>query len=547
MNHLLVLSLGPVQEFIAAARRTQDLQAGSALLVELAGAAATAVRDAGGTLIFPSDPKRDGPNKILAEIPAEIDPAGVAQNARAATQRYLEDQWTAAEREIGRFVNPEIALGQIRNFLEFYAAWHPIETGGYAVARRGADRLLAGRKSLRDFQPAQGHAGVHKSPLDPARESVLNGADGRVPPKAKDGPLWLKETEMLDAVSLLKRWKGGTDRAGNTPSTATMALRSILPALERYAPDQIWELQAVADNMGSGTDLGDLFLRSDWTESLADGENERRREESRIKDLRRAALRQIGRAECPPYYAILVADGDKMGKLLDACDSADKHREVSSALTDFAESARSTVADHKGYAIYCGGDDVVALLPVTQALACAASLAERFAESMEPFRSGTSGGTLSAGIAIVHCMEPLQVSLDRARSAEREAKKERDSLSVALHTRGGSPIVVTQTWGNGACMRSWTDWTAALGAGFSRGAPYELAALAREWDGTNLAPSRLKAEALRILGRKKDGTERAVRMMESETIESVGDLKRIADRMVAARFLAGYPMEANHA
>ncbi|MDM7323637.1 MAG: type III-B CRISPR-associated protein Cas10/Cmr2, partial [Thermus sp.] len=36
MNHLLAISLGPVQEFIATARRTRDLYAGSRLLSEAA-------------------------------------------------------------------------------------------------------------------------------------------------------------------------------------------------------------------------------------------------------------------------------------------------------------------------------------------------------------------------------------------------------------------------------------------------------------------------------------------------------------------------------
>ena len=36
MEHLLAIALGPVQEFIATARRTRDLYAGSRLLAEAA-------------------------------------------------------------------------------------------------------------------------------------------------------------------------------------------------------------------------------------------------------------------------------------------------------------------------------------------------------------------------------------------------------------------------------------------------------------------------------------------------------------------------------
>ena len=59
MSHLLAISVGPVQEFIAAARRTRDLWFGSYLLSEISRAVAKAVENQGGRLIFPasSDPE----------------------------------------------------------------------------------------------------------------------------------------------------------------------------------------------------------------------------------------------------------------------------------------------------------------------------------------------------------------------------------------------------------------------------------------------------------------------------------------------------------
>ena len=54
MEHLLAIALGPVQEFIATARRTRDLYAGSRLLSEAAARAAKALaREVGAkNLIF---------------------------------------------------------------------------------------------------------------------------------------------------------------------------------------------------------------------------------------------------------------------------------------------------------------------------------------------------------------------------------------------------------------------------------------------------------------------------------------------------------------
>ncbi len=45
-SHLIALSIGPVQDFIAAARRTRDLWFGSHMLSEIAKAAALAVHNA---------------------------------------------------------------------------------------------------------------------------------------------------------------------------------------------------------------------------------------------------------------------------------------------------------------------------------------------------------------------------------------------------------------------------------------------------------------------------------------------------------------------
>src|SRR5437016_2992527 len=58
MKHLLSISIGPVQDFIATARRSRDLWFGSWLLSELSKAAALAiVQNSGGdleSLVFPA-------------------------------------------------------------------------------------------------------------------------------------------------------------------------------------------------------------------------------------------------------------------------------------------------------------------------------------------------------------------------------------------------------------------------------------------------------------------------------------------------------------
>ncbi len=84
----------------------------------------------------------------------------------------------------------------------------------------------------------------------------------------------------------------------------------------------------------------------------------------------------VGRHEPQPYYAILLADGDRMGKVIDHHGRA-AHEKLSKVLVDFAASVYGVVRRHQGSLVYSGGDDVLALLPLHTAVACAAELAER--------------------------------------------------------------------------------------------------------------------------------------------------------------------------
>lgn len=52
-QYLVMLSIGPVQSMIAAARRSRDLWSGSWLLSELAKSCAKSLKEQDATLIFP--------------------------------------------------------------------------------------------------------------------------------------------------------------------------------------------------------------------------------------------------------------------------------------------------------------------------------------------------------------------------------------------------------------------------------------------------------------------------------------------------------------
>ena len=113
-HSLLLLSIGPVQEFIASARRCRDLWYGSWLLGELAKAAVTAIVDTLGAgagaddaLIFPGALAKSAAggveahgsvaNRVLVRVPGSIDDAvDVAAAAEGAVRQRLEELSGAA-------------------------------------------------------------------------------------------------------------------------------------------------------------------------------------------------------------------------------------------------------------------------------------------------------------------------------------------------------------------------------------------------------------------------------------------------------------------
>jgi len=546
MRYLLTLSIGPVQDFIAAARRTADLQAGSQLLQQLAMHLAQHIQGKGGTLIFPASAQQPGPNKVVATIETD-DPAAFAQQLREVAVQWLWQQWQSARERMPNVpLDEHLAEEQIKQFLEFYAAWVPLN-GDYAQARHQAERLLAGRKALRDFRQVPCRPGRPKSPLDPSRDTVLKLDQGlRIPEQAQKEPLFLKRTEYLDAVSMLKRLKGEK----GVPSTSYMAAQAILPIADQQA---VTELKRIADNAPGAVDIGDLMFPTRVQEEVEEGEPRLSRylkdRLTEIDQLRRRILAKFGLSECPPYYAILAADGDRMGQLISAQRDMESHQKLSKALANVAEQMKQVVDGHNGYTIYAGGDDLLAFLPVNQVLSCACELAAAFRKAMEPFRGDSSeAGTLSIGVAIVHRMEMLQQSLEWAREAEREAKRWRNAIAVALHTRGGVPMTAVTAFKDDPYLDGWRQWLKAFRAGLTRGLPYELQYLAREVENASLSIDSLRAEAMRIFDRKtgREGSAavkqfRPAYQQRIDTIGNTDELRAFAEQLIVARFLSEYP------
>ena len=96
--------------------------------------------------------------------------------------------------------------------------------------------------------------------------------------------------------------------------------------------------------------------------------------------------RFFGLGEPGHYLAILVADGDRMGKIISYIEERPEHRNLSKKLAEFAKDARKIVDnDNRGCLIYSGGDDVLAFVPLDYCLQAARDLHDCFGKHLEKF------------------------------------------------------------------------------------------------------------------------------------------------------------------
>ena len=551
---LLCFSLPQVQRFIAAARSTRDLHSGSYILSWLIfNAMQPLLARQDCTLLTPSlkglehvqnDPRKLPhpclPNAFLALVPAahgdtlrcqcsdsfyaawgqlerkvheKLD--GAIRKACAGTE--LAEQWDRHwQRQVDDALHPlslvlplDQSLAELSKVLPpagdaaldeesvifDYLAWllHADRRIAFVPQNMQATEAWSAPKcSLLGSVEQMGPAGLEES------RSFWTCLQEKL---SLDG-IRLRKGERLSAVPLVKRFAWATDFVDvpkpRYPDTATVGAvcwlkeQGLIPAM-RDTP--AWSGQWLHWPKRHSDDSGEESVPSALWE----------------------ALRKARKLSKPPaYYAVLLGDGDHMGRWMRGeftphLSASEARAKVSAALNTFAMTkVRAIVEGHQGVCVYAGGDDVLALLPLSTALHCAQELAQSFEECMR-LTGSAQPATFSMGLVAAHYKYDLRLALEEARGAEENAKASgRNLLSLRVCRRSGEHSSCLCPWDMAQEMQNLVD---VFTAGASFAFAYHMAGMLHvlaDAHSLSLPWDLAKTEAMRAFGRGEQNSRQQV-------------------------------------
>lgn len=479
MSYYLHFTFGPVQSFVAQARRTRDLYAGSLLLSHLALVAMQGLPDPDNQVVLPNfkelreiatkSEHASAPNRFKAEFVSKEAAIEAAHQAQAA----LQEAWLRIAGAVWeKFLKDPAAKGQdteaiwkrqVENFWQI--AW--------IVTEGDESDALDRRKNWQTYWP----------PEEPGDHCVLMGQwqelSGylRAKEREKQDAFWkevrekvedldLEQGERLCAIAFIKRFfplvaKKAIGRELNAygwPSTVTIAalpwLRKVAEtpaahdAAHRYLQlvrsqpgalvtrvERIKLLHKFPENIGdfarlSGNFLNRTTLANEDSTSLKEGTDRR----SLLSSL--DALEKVSQDRPGNFYALLLMDGDSMGALIRTHGA----EQITKGLTQFAGNIPSEIYHHDGVTIYAGGDDLLALLPLDRALEAAIAARKLYQESFDEKVKATLSGT----IVFAHYRCTFSHVLTLAHKLLDEVAKDltgRDALAIQVLKPSGETCV----------------------------------------------------------------------------------------------------------
>lgn len=387
-QYLFLFTIGPVQSFIAQARKTRDLYAGSKILEDIIGVAMKyAQKNYHAEIIIPDSCSDAKPNRFLAKITND-DPKKFAEAVENAARDKWRDIALQSFRNAGvchapetngfdevqkrridctklEQIKPAEAGKQIEDFLEVYWVMLELDDGDdYQEKHDEIQKLLAAIKNTRRFNQIDEPA-ARKCSLDgernvlfyhPVNDEENNGEIEKelrkkfIQHEPANKCLYHKNLNLgegLSSVSFVKRFYA---KGEAFPSTAKVALIDVLQEIdesskasykERFQKYEYFDEQLYyEENLTS-----DGFRKRGFDDLIPD-----------LVALEAQRKELFEGKKQPRYYALIAFDGDDMGKVWSGETLADKESldefqpETSSLLQQFQELLAFRLGIYAAYA-----------------------------------------------------------------------------------------------------------------------------------------------------------------------------------------------------
>jgi len=439
---LFLLTISPVQSFIAEARKTQDLYSGSYILSHFCRKAILTVEQKyKAVVIFPNTSTLTSlPNRFLAVIntqnPEKLKEIG--KDVESVIQTEILAMTAHILNSLNLPIHQELKQ-QVENYFQINWIFYPLEDHKFKEAFTQSEKYLNAIKNVKSFkQLAQDGrkcsiTGEHTALYYRKGEKNVRRAIAvheNFPAK------FLAENEALGGIAFIKRCAEKffmQEYNSKFPSTARIALMDALYELSCKDDKYKNILEKEFDEQG----IFKLFhgIESDVEEFVKEI----------YKDFRKYEIK------FSPYYVVLNFDGDSMGKLLTGkigeselkpgVELEEFHKYLSMKLGLFAQKARQEIlVQPRGITVYAGGDDFLGLVNIKYLFDVLKELREEF-ESIVDLSNYIDGKlTFSAGISISHYRTPLSEALSWSRSMEKASKEIDDyknALGIALLKHSG--------------------------------------------------------------------------------------------------------------
>lgn len=512
MTHLFLFTIGPVQGFIAQARKTRDLYAGSQILSELIREGMKKFESHGGTIIFPS-PDQDSssqPNRFLGYMTAdeEDDLKSIGDKIDIAILKKWKDIADDALIQASKKIQKPTGFdAQIESALETYWVFQKMTNGkdGYHTSYQAIERSLNAIKNARpvnqyEYQLDQGVKWIgergRKCSMDgernvkfyrPTKQELTDKQWGyslrwklflekhqvkeveQIVEGKGVGMSIIQHGEGLSAVSFVKRGYEPSDPKqkkliASFDSTADIVLLDVLKELEEKVPQELKKFQNELPPNGDGQLYFEENLNKKYFEKQ--GLDKFIPKLPKIQGLHGDLVKAMKTHQLSfhSYYAVLLFDGDNMGKWLSGSNLVEAHqtganlfrfhKNLADSLANFGQIAFDHLSGTSGQSVYAGGDDFLGFVNLEHLFGILDWMRREFDKQVnQQIENKTQPLTFSAGVVIAHYKTPLHVVLDWARATEKNAKQwihphgqRKDTLGISVMKASGDVSQAFLPW-----------------------------------------------------------------------------------------------------